>query len=342
MPRDQFSKTDIINPTFSEWDRKSISISRTFRAISTREEAFEKLQELCTKLSSDMEKEDVSGKHITLTFKNTDFHVNSRGKTLSRYIHSADELLGEARQILCKEPVRELRLLGVKVADLEDRKALETRGLNKFIKKEAESTGVKRECPVCSKDLERYTIMDAKLHIDVCLQGDAPPSTPVSKPQKKSIPHSTTPKLTAFLKNENYQSPSRISPRAVSEPLQDVTASAEDRVSLTDGTDTKKEPQDTKVTAGGSPKGFFAKLPLASTPPSIPLSRAQQAKTDTRQCPICNRSLKGFDSLSVNRHIDACLAPKSQTKTKRPFDGSPSSVVSSSKRSKGRSRWRGR
>ena len=58
--------------------QKSISISRTFRPVRTKEQFVEKIVELCEELVGRMEKRNVGGLNFSLVFKSTKFELSSK------------------------------------------------------------------------------------------------------------------------------------------------------------------------------------------------------------------------------------------------------------------------
>ncbi|CAG8525319.1 399_t:CDS:2 [Diversispora eburnea] len=71
---------------------------RTFAPLSKPDELIAKLRELADHLASDLKKEGLSGKTISLKFKSVTFNVTSRAKTFSKYIYSADDLFSYGKQ----------------------------------------------------------------------------------------------------------------------------------------------------------------------------------------------------------------------------------------------------
>jgi len=73
-------KTTIDN----NWERKSISVERTFPNISSIQELDAKLQEISFKLAEDVKKENLKGKSITLKLKTSAFEILTRCLTISK------------------------------------------------------------------------------------------------------------------------------------------------------------------------------------------------------------------------------------------------------------------
>lgn len=72
--------------------QKSISVSSTFRPLSTLEQFKEKIAELCEELSERIDKRKVAGVTITLELKSTKFEVVQKSMTLKTYIWLAEDL----------------------------------------------------------------------------------------------------------------------------------------------------------------------------------------------------------------------------------------------------------
>lgn len=158
----------------AQTQRKSISVSRTFRNINTSHEAAAKLNELCGKLSSDMlaagrsattgfsstdgsvdeagsgsvdKTEGLAGKCVTVSIKNSKFQCFSKCVTVagSVYLQSQAELFDNAWPLLSSMLPASLRLIGVSVSKFkgelrQDRAAAGTQALDKFFGKAAAAT----------------------------------------------------------------------------------------------------------------------------------------------------------------------------------------------------------
>lgn len=102
--------------------RKSISSERTFS--DTNDEAFlyKKIVDLAEMLSSDMEKEGLRGKTLTLKLKTSSFEVRTRAMTLHNYISSSDDILKYASKLLKAELPASFRLIGLRMCQFSDEK----------------------------------------------------------------------------------------------------------------------------------------------------------------------------------------------------------------------------
>ncbi|XP_074286051.1 DNA polymerase kappa [Silene latifolia] len=100
--------------------RKSMSNERTFSA--TRDEVFlyQKLAELAEMLSSDLQKEELHGRNLTLKLKTAGFEVRTRAVTLQKYICSSEDILWHAKKLLKAELPASLRLMGLRVSQFSE------------------------------------------------------------------------------------------------------------------------------------------------------------------------------------------------------------------------------
>ncbi|KAK9666526.1 hypothetical protein RND81_14G191000 [Saponaria officinalis] len=100
--------------------RKSMSNERTFSA--TKDEAFfyQKLAELAEMLSSDLQKEGLHGRTLTLKLKTACFEVRTRAVTLQKYISSSEDILLHAKKLLKAELPVSLRLIGLRVSQFSE------------------------------------------------------------------------------------------------------------------------------------------------------------------------------------------------------------------------------
>lgn len=99
-----------------EVGRKGISTERTFRPISVRSELEAKCKVLAENLAADMAEENLRGKTLTLKLKLTTFEVRTRAVTLTRYIHTAEDILAAGIKLLRAELPVEIRLMGLRMS----------------------------------------------------------------------------------------------------------------------------------------------------------------------------------------------------------------------------------
>eukprot|EP00475_Leptophrys_vorax_P008516 TRINITY_DN15518_c0_g2_i1.p1 TRINITY_DN15518_c0_g2~~TRINITY_DN15518_c0_g2_i1.p1 ORF type:complete len:573 (+),score=104.49 TRINITY_DN15518_c0_g2_i1:24-1742(+) len=101
-------------------DRKSVSVERTFRPISSKHDLENKCHELALSLAADVAELNLVGKCLTIKLKMTDFSVRQRSLTLPLYISTFEEIYANALKLLHKElPVR-VRLMGLRLSSFKD------------------------------------------------------------------------------------------------------------------------------------------------------------------------------------------------------------------------------
>jgi len=72
--------------------QKSISVSSTFKPLSTLEQFKDKISELCEELAERIDKRKVAGVTVTLELKSTKFEVVQKSMTVKTYIWLAEDL----------------------------------------------------------------------------------------------------------------------------------------------------------------------------------------------------------------------------------------------------------
>ncbi|WCJ17970.1 DNA polymerase kappa [Euphorbia peplus] len=96
--------------------RKSISSERTFSATDDEALLYQKLAEIAEMLCSDMQKEGLCGRTLTLKLKTASFEVRNRAVTLQKYICSGEDILKHASKLLKAELPVSIRLIGLRVS----------------------------------------------------------------------------------------------------------------------------------------------------------------------------------------------------------------------------------
>ncbi|CAG8468084.1 7734_t:CDS:10 [Acaulospora morrowiae] len=104
-----------------EIERKSVGVSRTFSSPIRPKDRLSKLRQLCELLATELDKENVSGKTLSVVFKEVSFRTFTRARTINKYIHSADNLFHYSRQIVEAEMPTDLRLMGIRLTKLRPR-----------------------------------------------------------------------------------------------------------------------------------------------------------------------------------------------------------------------------
>ncbi len=104
----------------SERIAKSVATEHTFEHNLTSEIfMIEKLEQIAIELARRLGKYETSGKTITLKIKYSDFTMQTRSKTLTDFMSTADELLAMAKELLYQEKLKNsVRLLGISVSNL--------------------------------------------------------------------------------------------------------------------------------------------------------------------------------------------------------------------------------
>ncbi|WJX54556.1 DNA-directed DNA polymerase [Trifolium repens] len=102
--------------------RKSISNERTFSVTEDEVLLHKKLAELAEMLSTDMQKEGLHGRTLTLKLKTASFEVRNRVVTLQNYINSSEDILKHASKLLKAELPVSVRLIGLRVSQFNGEK----------------------------------------------------------------------------------------------------------------------------------------------------------------------------------------------------------------------------
>lgn len=107
--------------------RKSIAAERTFTDdLSNYSEILDKLNEIALELERRMEKNKTKGKTITLKIKYNDFSVQTRSKTIEKYISLKIVFFEVIKSLLKQEPLQKpIRLLGISFSNLDNQKEIE-------------------------------------------------------------------------------------------------------------------------------------------------------------------------------------------------------------------------
>ncbi|CAO2813559.1 unnamed protein product [Amaranthus hypochondriacus] len=103
--------------------RKSMSNERTFSATNDETFLYKKLVELAETLATDLEKEGLRGRNLTLKLKTAHFEVRTRAVTLQKYICSSEDILMHGKKLLKAELPASLRLIGLRISQFSEDKA---------------------------------------------------------------------------------------------------------------------------------------------------------------------------------------------------------------------------
>ncbi|KAL5507318.1 hypothetical protein ACEPAH_6774 [Sanghuangporus vaninii] len=123
--------TTLIKP-YQREERKSVGVSRTFRAVHTEEAIFRKLEYIASLLERDLGTEGWAGKIVILTYKLDSFRVHTRRATFDRWISKKEDLLRIGKELIKPYLPLRVRLLGLRVTDLIDLRAPVGRGIEQY------------------------------------------------------------------------------------------------------------------------------------------------------------------------------------------------------------------
>ncbi|PON74817.1 DNA repair protein, Rev [Parasponia andersonii] len=100
--------------------QKSISNERTFSATGDETLLYRKLEEIAEMLSTDMQKEGLCGRTLTLKLKTAAFELRSRAVTSQKHICASKDILKHASKLLKAELPISLRLIGLRMSHLNE------------------------------------------------------------------------------------------------------------------------------------------------------------------------------------------------------------------------------
>ncbi|CAD5118547.1 DgyrCDS7235 [Dimorphilus gyrociliatus] len=115
-----------IGSTFvsSHGERKSMSVERTFREMTDRDEMYKKCLDLCNELGGDLKRHNLVGKTITLKIKKSDFSVKTKAQTIANFTDDYELIFKTAYDLLETEIMNskllKLRLMGVRMSTLQE------------------------------------------------------------------------------------------------------------------------------------------------------------------------------------------------------------------------------
>ncbi len=99
--------------------RKSLAAERTFSEnLSSEIFMMDRLTDIAKEVAKRLKRSKVSGKTITLKIRYSDFSLQTRSKTLDRYIDSEGEILQTIKGLLFQDRLKDsVRLLGISVSN---------------------------------------------------------------------------------------------------------------------------------------------------------------------------------------------------------------------------------
>ncbi|CAG0879653.1 unnamed protein product [Darwinula stevensoni] len=160
--------------TWTERERKSISVEQTFQDTSDKATLIQKCRELSEDLSEEMKEKQLVGKAVTLKIKTSGFAVKTKVRNMASYTNDVDEIFMVAQRILHGEldqPVT-LRLMGVRMSSLLHESEVAP---GKQVKLKDMLSRLKEKpaqpitsCPVCKK-FQSGSERQMMAHIETCL-----------------------------------------------------------------------------------------------------------------------------------------------------------------------------
>ncbi|KAI9323231.1 hypothetical protein BX666DRAFT_1884537 [Dichotomocladium elegans] len=159
-------------------EQKSISVERTFTAISSKRDLFSKVDELSKLLEKALEEKQIKGKTIGIKLKLDTFEMRVRAKTLMSSVWKASEIARVAKELVAKEMPISLRLMGIRVSSLEKKhddhvtKFFFTSTKRPNPEYEDNDTSETVTCPICKRRL-RLDNAAFNRHVDECLNRQA-------------------------------------------------------------------------------------------------------------------------------------------------------------------------
>lgn len=176
--------------------RKSISHQRTFLETSDMQVLLSRTAEACQSVALEMEENGYVGKTLTLLMKLDSFKILQ--KSVSFAVHTRNErTIADAASLLLKQEMpKTLRLLGVKMSNLQQSKQ-DTGGggdIRQLLSDAGHacggsSAGIKRiraDCPVCNRSLEGSEF-EIGLHVESCLVRAADDAMASSAPESSRV-----------------------------------------------------------------------------------------------------------------------------------------------------------
>ncbi len=108
------------SPVKTDRNPKSVGAERTFSEnLSSEVFMLERLDRIAVELERRLSKRELSGKTVTLKIKYSDFNLQTRSKTLPKFISSHGDILKEAKSLLYQEKLQNsVRLLGISLSNL--------------------------------------------------------------------------------------------------------------------------------------------------------------------------------------------------------------------------------
>ncbi|TIA93002.1 hypothetical protein E3P81_01166 [Wallemia ichthyophaga] len=110
--------SNVVAPAKQE-DRKSVGTEKTFQPLSDSIALLEKLHMLCHELEADLRRTQFKGRTVTLKYKKHTFENFTRAMSVERFVCTSEDIWPVARGLLERELPLTLRLLGVRLTNLQ-------------------------------------------------------------------------------------------------------------------------------------------------------------------------------------------------------------------------------
>ncbi|ORX86899.1 DNA/RNA polymerase [Anaeromyces robustus] len=261
----------------NKWERKSISVERTFSNISDEQELYNKLLDISFKLAQDVEKENLKGKSVTLKLKTSGFEILTRCLTISKFIHKQEDIYKVGKKILdsCIEenPNQSYRLMGLRLSSFLDSK--KNISLDKFVKIIDNKNTVdilaqkkEYECPVCYKVIRVDYLNEFEKHVNNCLNN------------VEDI------KQSEFIENKKYNKKFKLNDKE---------------------SDYKQIIKNDKIDNTTSEDYYHKGKQRLNNKSNNQIKHDVSSTSSKLICPICKSSIFCSTNEELNRHIDICL-----------------------------------
>ncbi|CAG8608678.1 13131_t:CDS:10 [Ambispora gerdemannii] len=290
-----------------EWNRKSMSVERTFPPLHKSQDLCKKLRELADLLENDLAKENLEGRTISLKFKLKSFELFTRAKTLPKYIHSADDLYKYGIQILEAEMPLDLRLLGLRLAALRDRNDELKYGVKKYflVKEENPKKKLRLDMQNSENDALQESTFNTLLPSDSSENTDTPDS--LERPTcLEGLTDMNQIQMYRHMDQCLDQFTSGSSKLASSNIKMKANTSHKDNLSEHKLTDKILQPKDSQL----------------STSEIIETSNNEDSAIIHWECPICGQKFSDSSELRINTHANVCLNMNSKKKKNKTSSSS--------------------
>lgn len=156
--------------------RKSMSVERTFGSLSSYSAMCQVLHNISEKLVTDLKKENLMGRVLTLKAKQCDYTVKNKQQKMNSLIGNDSEVIYNTAILLLKSlQVKDVRLLGLKVSDFVEESNVSCDGSRKrqrqvLLTNLETVERVPFKCPNCHMQMQNINNRSLNDHLDVCLK----------------------------------------------------------------------------------------------------------------------------------------------------------------------------